>query len=150
MTGPGGLPRVSRWLLALAAGWSALLIVGALTVPAYSSTIVHTSVRGRPRLVTSSGTLVAVNGVRVLAVVGLPLLATVLVAVDVRRRGRRGRAGGGPLGWIVAGLVSAVSLVGILTVGPVILPVAGLLVAVCAGGSGGQGAAVVSPPGGGP
>ena len=63
----------------------------------------------------------------------LPLVAVIITAVVLGRRRRLGRTGAGPAAWAVTGVVGAVCVVGILTVGPLLLPVAAGLVLAVAG-----------------
>ena len=131
--------RVNRLLLTIAAAWSALLALGgSFLVPAYSSSSVSSSSVGPAgsrvtrTIVTSSQTLLQANGLRVLVLLALPLLAVGVVAFSLRKRWVTGRPGPGVLAWTVSGFVGIVSLLGILTIGIVVLPVAVLLLVVCA------------------
>ena len=85
----------------------------------------------------TSATLVHVNGLKVLAPVGLPLLAVIVVAFALRRRRKHEVPGAGWLAWTVTGLLVGVALLGMLSIGPFIVPVAVLFAVACARSSGG-------------
>jgi hypothetical protein len=131
-------PRVQGrgpWIaVAIAAVWSVALLGAAATLPAYrsSSPADAPTVAGPVPVTTSSATLVEENGARVLAVVAIPLVVTGLVALALWRRRRAGRAGAGPFAGVLTAVVVAFCVVGALTIGPFVLPVAGALVAACA------------------
>lgn len=103
--------RAVRILLVVAVAWSVVILAAALWLPVYDS----------------SRTLVEENGNGVLAVMVLPLVASVVVALT---------SGGGSvarlLAWGATGAVGLLAVLGMLSVGPVIVPVAACLVAVCA------------------
>jgi hypothetical protein len=103
--------RLTRVALSLAAVWSSLLVLAALTL--------------------GSPTLVQVNGAAVLVPVGFPLGATVVVSVALWRRRRRARPGPGLLACVVTGLVGLLVLAGMLSIGIVVAPVLVLLVIAC-------------------
>lgn len=132
--------------LVLAAIWSVGLIVAAVVVPVYQSTSVSSSVSSsttggtaleHPQLehqvvTESSATLVQENGLRVLALVGIPLLAVAVVSRSLWRRRVNARRGAGPVAWTVVGLLGAFTLVSMLSIGIFVLPVTGSLVFACA------------------
>jgi hypothetical protein len=127
------LDRTRTLLLSVAAGWGATLVIGALVVPAYSSSRSATvAISGSPpttAIVTpprtsTARTLVDVNGLRVLAIVAIPLLAVGLVTMALRTRRVK-------MAWSVTAVVIALTLVGILTIGVFVLPVAVLLGVAC-------------------
>ena len=147
-TDPGGAPdrrpmdRPIRLLLGLAGLWSAGLVAAAFFIPSYSSISVVVSHPAGPsglpstHLVSSTGTLVDVNGLKALAPVGLPLVAVALVAFVLWRRHRKRQSGAGPIAWSAVVLVGVLTLLGILTIGPYLVPVGVLLGAACARASG--------------
>jgi hypothetical protein len=96
-----------------------------------SSSVVPAGTQGSLTIVGSSHTLVQINGVRVLLLVALPLVAVALVALSLWRRGVRGNPGAGVVAWTLTGVVGALSLLGILTIGMFILPIAVLFLVVC-------------------
>ena len=96
--------------------WSVGLLVGAATVPVYSS----------------GGTLTGVNGDGVLAIVAIPLVITVGVAFALWHRHRTGRMGPGVIAPVLTGLVLVFCVLGMLTIGVFVLPVAIALVVACA------------------
>jgi hypothetical protein len=150
------LDRTTRILLLAAAAWSVALIVGAFSVPFYqgsvsSGTSTSTVVTGQPAGTAGPGeragttvapevttvvhhtssTLVGVNGARAVPIVSLPLLAVTVVAGALTARRRRGHTGAGPVAWTATGLVIVGSTLGILTVGPFLIPVAALVSVAC-------------------
>ena len=120
--------RGSPWLLLPAALWSVGLLVAALSVPVYDSEVSHPG----GSVSRASATLVQVNGMKVLVPVGVPLVVVGLVAAVLRHRRRRGKEGAGVLAWASAGLLGLLALVGVLTVGFFVLPVAVVVMVVCA------------------
>jgi hypothetical protein len=135
--------RLSRLLLTLALLWSAGLVVAALVAlfyrTSYSTGSVSPSSAGGFTPITStavyvqhSATLVQVNGLWVLVPVSLPLLAVAVVVSSLWFRAKRARPGAGVLAWIVTGLLGVLTLVGMLSIGPFILPAAVLAGAACA------------------
>lgn len=72
-------------------------------------------------------TLVQVNGLKVLAPVGLSHLATVVVSLALRRRRGKAKTGAGPLAWTVTALLAGAALLGVLSLGPFIVPIVVLL-----------------------
>ncbi|MGH9018643.1 MAG: hypothetical protein ACRDY1_12915 [Acidimicrobiales bacterium] len=114
--------------LGLAAAWSVALVVLAATAHIARDTVVVAGV-GSPVIWTSAPrTLVQRDGAQVELVVLLPLVAVVTTVLALGHRRRQGRAGAGATVWAVTGAVGAVSLLGALTIGPILLPVAVLLV----------------------
>lgn len=112
--------------LLVALGWSAALIVAAVVLPVYSSQSSSST-----NVVTGdSGTLVEVNGAAVVITVAVPLVLSVAVIGALWLRGRR--RGAGPLAWVCAGLCAAFALIAMLSIGPLVLPVAGCLLYACA------------------
>ena len=138
----------TRALLGAAALWSVGLIVAAILAPAYSSTSVSSSFEpgsaGHPTANLAQAythtlaTLVQVNGLKALAPVGLPLLATVVVSLTLGHRRRKAKSGAGPLAWTVTALVAGAALLGMLSIGPFIVPPAVLLGVTCGRSSGGH------------
>ncbi len=100
-----------RWLLAAAGAWSAGLIAAAV--------LIHPS-------------LVQVNGPKVLLPVSAPLAVVGVVAAALAIG--RARSGRGCLvvAWAFSGLLDCLALVGMLTIGVFILPVAIAVTAACA------------------
>lgn len=137
--------RPTRVLLGAAALWSVGLVVAALTVPAYSSTSASSSSPSSPfgasghptttpsaHVMHTSATLVQVSGFAVLAPVSLPLLAVVVVAFVLWRRRKSETPGAGWLAWAVTGVLFGVALLGMLSIGLFIVPVAVMLAVACA------------------
>jgi hypothetical protein len=124
--GVGMRPR-ARLAVAFAALWSVGLLVGAVTLPAYSGSSAGTTADGQPTGSTTSSTLVEVNGRGVLVPLAIPLIATVVVATLLLLRGRAAAA---LLPWLVAAAwlavaaCGALAVLGLLSIGFFVLPVA--------------------------
>jgi hypothetical protein len=123
-------PRVAsrRWWLAvrLAAGalvWSVGLVLAAVLVPAYGS---DTS-SGAGGLTLTSSTLLESKGAGALVLVTIPALASLVVGSAMVSRRRDGARWSGPAAWTAIGVVTVEALLGILSVGGFMLPVAVLL-----------------------
>jgi len=111
--------RVDGWtalLLGSAAMWSLGLVAAGFFVSAYSST-------NGPGL-----TLIQENGPKVLAILLIPFVGVVLITLALWRRRRLQKPGVGVLVWIVFGLMALLVILGALTIGPFIAPVAVFLV----------------------
>ena len=104
--------------------YSAALIVAGLAVPMGSE--VSTSSSGAVE--HTSATLVESNGLSVLLVLAIPLLATVAVAVALRWRAT---TGGLAIAWGVTAMLAVFMLLAMLSIGVFVLPVTAALVAVC-------------------
>jgi hypothetical protein len=113
------LDRASTMVLVGAGLWGAALLAAAFLLP---------SGNAGPAV---SPTLVQENGLKVLLPTGLPLLSVVLVAGALARRRARGRWGAGPLALGATIVTGALCLLGALTVGPFVVPVAVLLAVAC-------------------
>ncbi len=115
-----GWTRLDTWTRGWLLGsvvYGAGLLVAAFTVSAYNG--------------SSSQTLVQVNGARVVVIVALPLVGALLAIGTIVVRVRRGRRGVGIATWLVVGVLGALTLAGLLTIGPFVAPVpVCLLVAV--------------------
>jgi cytochrome bd-type quinol oxidase subunit 2 len=98
--------------LGLTALWSLGLVFAGFFVNSYSST-------NGPGL-----TLVQENGLKVLAPLLIPFVGVVIVALALWHRRRNQRRGVGVLVWIVFGLLALLVVLGALTIGPFIVPVA--------------------------
>src|SRR5690349_8087846 len=106
--------------------WSVGLLVGALTLPVYERVTVTAS-----GSIESSATLVEENGGVVLAIVAIPLVVTAGVALALRSRYRNHRKGPGVVATVLTGLVLVLCVLGMLTIGVFVLPVAIALVVAC-------------------
>ena len=69
-------------------------------------------------------TLIQENGLKVLAPLLLPFVGVVVVALALWHRRRAPRRGVGVLVWIVFGLLALLVVLGALTIGPFIAPIA--------------------------
>ena len=99
--------RTARAALAGATLWSLALVVGALTVPLYSSDTSSGDSTGTASTTSSTATLVEVNGGWGLVVAGIPMVACLVVGALVL-------GPGGRVTTIVAAVV--VAALGVLTV----------------------------------
>lgn len=133
------LSRTARVALLVAAVYGAGLLVAGFVVPVYGSESVSVSGTVGPAVTTTSAetvtrhaesaTLVAVNGAWAAVVLAAPLVATLLVAVGLRLRDRRGAM---PAAWILTGLLGVLNMLAMLTVGVFLLPVTACLLVACA------------------
>jgi uncharacterized membrane protein len=85
------------------------LLLAAFTVSAYTGTV--------------SQTLVQANGGKVVFIVAIPLVGALLAIWTIVARLRHARRGVGILTWLVVGVLGALTLLGMLTIGPFIAPV---------------------------
>jgi hypothetical protein len=107
--------RLDGWTtlwLGLAALWCLGLVAAGFLVTSYSSS-------NGPGL-----TLIQENGLKVLAILLIPFVGVVIVALALWRRRRLEIPGVGVLVWIVFGLLMLLVILGALTIGPFIAPVA--------------------------
>jgi hypothetical protein len=107
--------RLDGWTtlwLGLAALWCLGLVAAGFLVTSYSSS-------NGPGM-----TLIQENGLKVLAILLIPFVGVVIVALALWRRRRLQIPGAGVLVWIVFGLLMLLVLLGALTIGPFIAPVA--------------------------
>ncbi|MDA8183415.1 MAG: hypothetical protein M0035_03165 [Actinomycetota bacterium] len=143
--GPGvRADRTARVLLGAAALWSAGLFAAALSAPFYVGTSASSSAPVSPigasgfpatiptQVAHTSATLVQVNGFKVLAPVSLPLFSVVVVAFALWRRRKNQAPGAGWLAWAVTALLVVFALLGMLSIGLFIVPVAVLVALACA------------------
>ena len=107
----GRAVRRPFWLLPAAGLWAVGLVVASFVV--------------RP-------SLEQVNGPLVLLPLGAPLLVVVLVAVSLAVARRRSTRWPTVVAWVLAALLDGLALVGMLTIGIFILPVAGMVTVACA------------------
>lgn len=119
------LGRVERISLAIALVWGIGLIIAALALPVYQSSGASSS----GGVAGGSATLVAVNGWHALIVAAAPLAAAVVIGWALWRRA--GREGAGVLAWIVTGLLTGLTVLGMLSVGVLVLPATVALVVAC-------------------
>ena len=107
--------------LALGFAWSCALIVGAFTLPAYSSDGSNGS---------GSATLVEENGAHVVGVIAIPFVVTLLVACALWKR--RALRSAGPTAWTITVLLVVFNVLALLSIGLFVLPVTICLVVACA------------------
>jgi cytochrome bd-type quinol oxidase subunit 2 len=111
-----GLDGWTTLWLGSAALWSLGLVAAGFWVTSYSST-------NAPGL-----TIIQENGPKVLAILLIPFVGVVLVTLALWRRRRLQKLGVGVLVWIVFGLIALLVVLGALTIGPFVAPVAAFLV----------------------
>ncbi|MHB1063016.1 MAG: hypothetical protein ACYC1Z_00710 [Georgenia sp.] len=120
--------HTAEWiLLAIAGTWSAIVLpIGAIVAPLYSGVSVDSKTGTE---VTDTASLVDINGWWVLTYAAIPLVITLIVAALLWRRGLE--RGPGATAWTAVGLLTAFTLLGMMTIGIFILPVTGCLIAAC-------------------
>lgn len=111
--------------VSLAGLWTAVLFVGAATVPAYSGFSTTVTSAGAQSTTWTSATLLQENGTWVFVLLAVPAVAVLLTAglliIEPRHRWA------GWAAWVPVGLVSVLTLLGMLTIGVFLLPVGALL-----------------------
>ncbi len=130
-TGWGDVDRWTRVWLVASIVLGASYIAAALWIPFYlGSTSTQTvALVGGKVVTTSSGggdvssTLIHVNGLKILAIVALPLLGALVATWSIVDRRRRSRRGVGTVTWSVIAALGALALLGVFTIGPFIAPV---------------------------
>lgn len=123
--------RSGRWafgLTAAAFAWALGLVAAALVAPFYSGVAQSDS----GATVTTSSTLVDVNGARVLVVVAVPAVLAALVGIALHRVCTRGSRRAERVAWVAIGVLAVLALLGAASIGLLVLPVA-LLLGVAAG-----------------
>ena len=119
---------MGTWVaLGVAGLWGLGLLIAAVTVPVSSGSTV-----GASGAVESSATLVEENGDGVLAIVAIPLVVSLGVALALVYRYQTRRPGPGVVAPVLTGLVLILCLLGMLTIGVFMVPVAISLVVACA------------------
>ena len=103
------LDRWTRWWLAASVVFGAGLLVAAFTVSVYNGTV--------------SQTLVQANGKRVIVIVAIPLVGALFAIGTIVARLGSARSGVGIVTWLVIGVLGALALLGVLTIGPFVAPV---------------------------
>jgi hypothetical protein len=120
--------RPASILASCAVLYACVLVPAAFLAPVYHG---ETASSSGPAAKTS-GTLVAVNGSWVAALACVPLVLTLAGWVGLNLRCRRGSRFGGALGWTVSGLLCALAVLGLASVGVFVLPAAVLFLAAAA------------------
>lgn len=119
------LGRTASLAVLLAASYGAALVVGGFLAPLYETTSVSPSgvVKG------GTDTLVGVNGLGVVIVLGVPLVMALAVGWALWHGSRRGAI---PIAWTLTGLLGMLNVLAMLTIGVFILPVTAALTIACA------------------
>jgi len=115
--------RLASRLTTAALVWSLGLLVVALLAPVYNG---HTEA-GSGGLTVTTVTFVQANGWWVLGPVALPAVACAVVAFALRVKSRGPSRRASMIAWFAVGLVAALALGSIVTIGVLILPVVALL-----------------------
>ena len=121
-------------LTVVAVGWAAALFPVAFFAPLYGGESVSRGASGSNsgvKVMSTTSTLVEQNGLWVVVLVSLPVLAAVLAWFGLHLRCSRGSGLGTLIAWATVGVLAAFSLVAAFSIGPLILPVV-LLLAVAA------------------
>jgi hypothetical protein len=136
-TRTSGVPSTVLALVGAAVAWGVMLLVLAMVLPVVTR---ESSVPAPPPgqisttvSTTTHVTLVADNGYGVLALIALPVLASVLAGVLLRINASTGRGPAGVAAYVVASLVLAAGVVGFLTflIGGAVVPIGILLLMAC-------------------
>jgi hypothetical protein len=117
--------RLSVRLTTVTFVWSLGLLVAALTYPAFDGQTV-TNADG---VTLTTATFVQVNGTWVLIPVALPAVASAAVGLALRQRLRGGLAWADTPAWVLVGVLWALAVISIGTIGAFMIPVAVLLTA---------------------
>lgn len=104
-------------------------MVAAFVLPVYGSSTASGPSGGN--VDSTSSTLVAVNGLAVLAPVALPALIAAVVWFALHRKCSRGSRPGGYVAWTLIGMLIAF-LVAVASIGVFVVPVAALLAGAAA------------------
>jgi hypothetical protein len=118
------IDRVTSVLLTLAAMYGVGIVVAGFVAPLYESSTSSSSGADTD----SMDTLVGANGTGVVFALLVPLLVTLIVAVALLLRPRRGAL---PVAWTVTGVLAAFNLVAMLSIGIFIIPVTAALIISC-------------------
>ena len=103
------LDKWTRWWLAASVVFGAGLLVAAFTVLAYNGTVSQTLVQG--------------NGGKVIFIVAIPLVGALLAIASMLVRLGHAQTGVGTFTWLVIGVLGAFTFLGMLTIGPFVVPV---------------------------
>jgi hypothetical protein len=112
-------------LLVLAAAYGIALIAAGFLAPIYDSS----STASSGVVSDGSETLVGANGGGVVVTLAIPLVVTIVVAVALLLRPRRGAM---PVAWTFTALLGAFNLVAMLSIGIFVIPVTAALIIACA------------------
>ena len=130
--------RVLWFPIGAAVLWSSGLLVAALKLPTYEGDVVYGGTRPGTgdsyTIVTHHSETLVANDRGMLLVVALPLVASLIVAVALlgRHRTRSAHVVARAVAWAAAGVCGLVTMLGMLTIGPFLVPAAACLAAACA------------------
>lgn len=116
--------RPGWWAFGLTTGavlWGLCLIIAAFVVPAYSGSESDSA----GRVLSTSATLIQVNGLGALAPVSIPFAVAAVVWLVLRHRCSHGSRAG--IAWALTGLLLAYAVVAAASIGLFILPIVVLL-----------------------
>jgi hypothetical protein len=136
--GEARLGRVPAVALLFAAAYGVALVVFAFVAPVYE-TATSSSSDGSGQ---GSDTLVGANGLGVVLVLAVPLFVTVAVGCALALRSRWSQ----PIAWTLTGLLAALNLLAMLSVGIFVLPLTAALVLACARSRPARPRAMYTPP----
>ena len=122
-----------RWafgMTLLAFAWGVALLVAAFLLPVYGSSTA-TGPSGLSEH-SASSTLVTVNGLGVLAPVGVPILVAAVVWFALHRKCARGSRPSAYVAWTLIGLLIASCLLAAASIGIFVVPAAALLAGAAA------------------
>jgi hypothetical protein len=117
-------------LTVLAFGWGLALTAAAFVLPVYSSSA--SSAPSGGSVASASSTLVQVNGLGVLAPVGLPALIAAVIWFALHRKCSRGSRVAGHAAWALIWLLVAFCLAAFASIGMFVVPTAALLAGAAA------------------
>jgi len=120
-----GLHPGPKWALA-AAAWTCVLLVGAMVFPLYSESSV-TMVNGHTTSSVGTATLFAVNGFGVIIILGVPLVLSLVCYAALRRANEQNARGIRAIVLTCVVLVWIEAVLGAMSIGLLLLPVAILL-----------------------
>jgi hypothetical protein len=116
--------RVASFALLLAAAYGILLVAAGFLAPVYKWETEAPS----GEVTRGSATVVGVNGLGAVVVLGVPLVATVLVGCALWLRSRRGAV---PSAWTLTALLAGFNLLAMASIGFFIFPVTAALMVAC-------------------
>lgn len=126
---------VTNLALLIALIWSAGFILAAFFVPFYSTMSATSTPDGTTATTTSTDTLVGANGMGVFGVISIPLIFAVGVTWALLKYRKAPTRNLGRLAWILSASVALFTVLGVMTIGLFILPVAVALIVACATGA---------------
>lgn len=118
------LGRVTPVAVLIAAAYALAIVAAGFLAPAYQATRETSS----GEVTYATDTLVGANGLGIAIVPFFPLLATIAVGVALWQRSWRLAL---PFAWVITGLLAALNLISMMSVGIYLLPVTAALIVAC-------------------